>query len=122
MKTLKALLIAGMWGAWLLLSSSPANALPSFARQTGMSCAACHTVYPELTTYGRTFKLNGYTTTNTDELKDGSDETGYRLQINNTPPIAAMLQISDTFVKTPYNTSADQGTDQNGYSEFPTQF
>ncbi len=99
-----------------------AQALPSFARQTGMSCAACHTVYPELTTYGRTFKLNGYTTTNTDELKDGTDEAGYRLEINNVPPLAAMIQISDTWVSKPVTGSgADQGNDGNGNLEFPNQ-
>ena len=26
--------------------SSPGRAVPSFARQTGMACAACHTVFP----------------------------------------------------------------------------
>lgn len=99
-----------------------AQALPSFARQTGMSCSACHTVYPELTTYGRTFKLNGYTTTNTDELKDGTDETGYRLEVNNTPPIAAMLQVSDTWVSKPVTgNGVDQGNDGNGNLEFPNQ-
>jgi len=40
---------------------SEAAALPAFARQTGMSCAMCHTVFPQLTPYGRRFKLNGYT-------------------------------------------------------------
>ena len=38
-----------------------ALALPSFARQTGQQCAACHNGFPELTPYGRLFKLNGYT-------------------------------------------------------------
>src|SRR5882757_8469072 len=39
-----------------------ALALPSFARQTGMACAQCHThsYGPQLTAYGRQFKLNGY--------------------------------------------------------------
>jgi hypothetical protein len=41
----------------------PANALPSYARQTGQQCAACHNGFPELTPYGRLFKLNGYTFT-----------------------------------------------------------
>jgi hypothetical protein len=41
---------------------SPADALPSFARQTGQPCGTCHTDYPGLTPYGRLFKLNGYTT------------------------------------------------------------
>jgi hypothetical protein len=40
-----------------------ACAVPSFARQTGMPCAQCHTLSfgPALTAYGRQFKLNGYT-------------------------------------------------------------
>ena len=41
---------------------SPADALPSFARQTGQPCGTCHTDFPGLTPYGRLFKLNGYTT------------------------------------------------------------
>jgi hypothetical protein len=38
-----------------------AEALPSYARQTGQQCVACHNGFPELTPYGRQFKLNGYT-------------------------------------------------------------
>ena len=41
--------------------SQPAQALPSFARQTGQPCGTCHTDFPGLTPYGRLFKLNGYT-------------------------------------------------------------
>jgi hypothetical protein len=38
-------------------------ALPLFARQTGQNCLACHAggQFPELTPYGRMFKLTGYT-------------------------------------------------------------
>jgi hypothetical protein len=39
----------------------PAEALPSFARQTGQPCGTCHTDFPFLTPYGRRFKLLGYT-------------------------------------------------------------
>jgi len=46
--------------AWVGLST-PAEAVPVFARQTGQNCQACHTSPPELTAYGREFKLNGYT-------------------------------------------------------------
>jgi len=38
-----------------------ASALPSFTRQTGQPCGACHTGFPQLTAYGREFKLRGYT-------------------------------------------------------------
>ena len=44
-----------------LVLTSSALALPSFARQTGQECAACHIGFPELTPYGRYFKLSGYT-------------------------------------------------------------
>ena len=42
--------------------TSPAKALPSFARQTGQPCGTCHTNFPGLTPFGRRFKLLGYTT------------------------------------------------------------
>jgi hypothetical protein len=58
-----------------------ANAVPSFARQTGMSCTACHTEFPILTDFGRQFKLSGYT------LGTGQTEL---------PPVAFMLQPSFT--------------------------
>jgi hypothetical protein len=55
-----ALLLA-LAGFGLLATSLPAAAVPSFARQTGQPCAACHTAFPELTPFGRRFKLGGYT-------------------------------------------------------------
>ena len=48
-----------------LLSLWPAasQAIPLFNRQTGQNCVACHAggQFPELTPYGRLFKLTGYT-------------------------------------------------------------
>lgn len=46
-----------------LFAANNASALPIFARQTSQNCAACHTggQFPELTPYGRLFKLTGYT-------------------------------------------------------------
>jgi len=45
------------------VSLNYAQALPLFSRQTGQSCVACHAggQYPELTPFGRHFKLTGYT-------------------------------------------------------------
>lgn len=62
-------LAAGVVGACALvplllaLSAQQAQALPAFARQTGQNCVACHAggQFPELTPYGRLFKLTGYT-------------------------------------------------------------
>lgn len=45
----------------LLLTSTPAAAIPAFARQMGVECTACHTAYPQLNAFGREFKLTGYT-------------------------------------------------------------
>lgn len=44
-------------------ATGSAHALPIFARQTGQNCVACHAggQFPELTPYGRMFKLTGYT-------------------------------------------------------------
>lgn len=44
-----------------LLQGGNAHAIPAFARQTGQECIACHVSFPELTPYGRYFKLTGYT-------------------------------------------------------------
>ena len=69
------------------LAPLTAQALPSFARQTGQSCVACHAggQFPELTPYGRMFKLTGYT-----------------LGERSTVPLSAMLVASVT--KTAKNT------------------
>jgi hypothetical protein len=49
---------------WLLaLMPGLVQAIPAFNRQTGQNCVACHAggQFPELTPYGRLFKLTGYT-------------------------------------------------------------
>jgi hypothetical protein len=40
--------------------SSPARAIPAFARKYGTSCLTCHTVYPKLNPFGEAFRRNGY--------------------------------------------------------------
>jgi len=64
MRRPKMLLWCGL-AALLLLSSTAAQAIPAFARQTGSACADCHagSYGPILTPYGMRFKLNGYTDT-----------------------------------------------------------
>ena len=51
---------AAVAGAVMFLPTAPAHAVPSFARQTGLQCNACHTAYPRLNAFGRDFKLNSY--------------------------------------------------------------
>ena len=80
----------------LLLLAAPANyAIPSFARQTGLSCNYCHYTYPELNSFGRMFKLNGYTTSNSPMLEAVSpDSDRTELSIMNSLPISAMVMTS----------------------------
>ena len=82
---LRALGLAAAVALGLAGFSTPAKAVPSFARQTGQPCATCHTNFPELTPYGRRFKLGGYTATGGTEPWEA-------------PPIAAM--VLPTFTKT----------------------
>jgi len=59
-RTLRVTLIAAITTTAAVILQQPANAVPSYARQTGQQCAACHNGFPELTPYGRLFKLNGF--------------------------------------------------------------
>ena len=76
--------------AMLTLTASRAYATSGFARQTGLSCEACHTVFPELTPFGRKFKLNGYVFTNTKQLAPA------QLALSEFPPFSIQLQASHT--------------------------
>jgi hypothetical protein len=60
LRAIVKLLTIGLLG---FLVAQSAQAVPSFAAQTGQSCVACHAggQFPELTPYGRMFKLTGYT-------------------------------------------------------------
>jgi hypothetical protein len=64
MRRLAKLLLAPLMSlAFLGLASGEAQALPAFAAQTGQPCQSCHVggLGPQLTPYGRNFKLDGYT-------------------------------------------------------------
>jgi hypothetical protein len=73
----------------------PARALPAFARQTDQPCATCHTIFPELTPFGRRFKIGGYT------LRSG-DWKG--------PPLAAMYVTGFTHTNSPQDAPPRSGT------------
>ena len=86
-----------------------AQALPSFARQTGQQCAACHNGFPELTPYGRLFKLNGYT------FGGGTSDL---------PPLAAMTVESFTHTQAPQlpGAATHYGPNNNFAAEFGSIF
>lgn len=47
----------------LLITAQQAHAVPSYASQTGQPCSSCHvgSFGPQLTPFGRAFKMSGYT-------------------------------------------------------------
>lgn len=47
--------------AMIVIWPTTATAIPLYARQTSQPCASCHVGFPELTPFGRTFKLGAYT-------------------------------------------------------------
>jgi hypothetical protein len=95
-------LLATLVAGWF---APPASALPLFARQTGQNCVACHAggQFPELTPYGRMFKMTGYT-------------IGQR-----TIPLSAMAVLSNSRVRDT-SKSDDPGADfqKNGQTIFAT--
>ncbi len=96
-----------------LLSLCPdAQAVPSFSRQTGLKCNVCHSNPPELTAFGRKFKLEGYTLT---DKKADTTIDDKNLKIDRYFPISAMLLLSDTATD-----KAVPGT-QNSNAGFPQQ-
>jgi hypothetical protein len=79
----------------LILFSNVAllRSVPSYARQLGISCSICHYSFPELTPFGRQFKLSGYTMTGmpTIEAKTDSNKV-VRLNLLSFLPLSAMVQ------------------------------
>ena len=106
----------------LCLAAQNARAVPSFARQTGMACAACHTVFPELTPFGREFKMNGYVMDNIKQITGIDTANRSTLSLNSIPPLSVMVQISYTHTGTALPDSAATGAlAKDGDVLFPQQ-
>ena len=106
--------ICGITIALLMIFPKESMAIPSFARQTNLPCSSCHTIFPELNTFGRFFKLNGYTLmgVKTIEVKDSTD-TNEDVDFNllKIPPVSLMIQAAYT-----YKTKEQPGTQNNNVS------
>ena len=111
--------------AAVLVGAAPAAlAVPSFARQTGMACEACHTVFPELTHFGRVFKANGYILSNVKQVQDVSGKREELLSLGQNVPLSIMAQVSYSEMKTgvpDLSNAGAPGVAQNGTAGFPQQ-
>lgn len=85
------------------------QALPSFARQTGQKCEACHVSgsWPQLTPWGRYFKLTGYTAG-----KRLIDKEGV-----NYVPVGVLGQVGLTWAQQPNDANGQNVIPQNGRPE-----
>lgn len=89
--------------------------VPSFTRQTGLPCSACHYQFPQLTPFGRLFKLNGYSLIGLKPIVEPNAKKGAPLSLLPIPPLSAMLMTSETHL------TARRPGAQNDATEFPQQ-
>ncbi len=87
-----------------VFAARPADALPSYAAQTGQPCTGCHVggFGPQLTPFGRAFKIGGYT-------QSGGE--GWRGQL----PVSAMAfgSFTHTDSNQPSNSAPGYGNNNN---------
>ena len=97
------------------LNPPKVQAVPSYARQTGLPCSGCHYTPPELNPAGRRFKLLGYVDRDKDTkvVKDDSGKKHAALDLLASLPLSAMFETSFTSANTP-----QPGT-RNGTFELP---
>ena len=97
----------------VVLAGPCAYAVPSYSRQTGLSCASCHYAPPELNAFGRKFKLEGYTFATKPEVSEDQKDHNSGLRLLEAFPLSVLFDTSFTSTKSP------QPTTQNGNFEFP---
>ena len=101
--------------AYVAAYTTAHKAIPSYARQTGLACSACHYQFLTLTPFGRKFKLNGYTLTNLLPLVEKDSTNGGRLSLSPFSMFSAMVTAGVTHTK-----DALPDT-QNGAAAFPQE-
>ena len=97
----------------LIVFKPEAHAVPSYSRQTGLPCATCHFAPPELTAFGRNFKLDGYVFTTKPEVTDEKKDHNAALHLLEVFPLSIVFDTSFTATKSP------QPATQNGNFQFP---
>jgi hypothetical protein len=101
----------------VVILSSQNYAIPSFSRQTNLACSACHYSYPTLNSFGRLFKLNGYTMVNSPTIEaTNEDSSRTTLQLLSNLPISAMFLANVTSISKKIATGGD-----NTFIQAPSQ-
>jgi len=86
-----------------LFAPKSAEAVPSFARQIGQPCFACHYQHiPKLNAFGRDFKLGGFTQTSQDLISDEGMSIA-----SGTAPVAFIMKYRYAMQTTGYCAAND---------------
>src|SRR5512143_3739398 len=104
-----------------LLSFASAFAVPSFSRQIGQPCSACHTHFPELNSFGRQFKLGGYTLTTEPTIDEKDSKNREVLSLPSVPFLSGMVLVSATQLSKSVPAADGATSTQNGSVLFPDQ-
>ena len=102
-----------------------AEALPSFARQTGQPCGTCHTDFAGLTPYGRRFKIGGYTYGGGEyrtALFPSSDDSTDSKEKKWVPPISMMAIVGFTNTQAPQPPPTARTSTNNNIVVSPVSF
>src|SRR5947209_9694446 len=111
--SLKILVPLAVCALLLVMFKPEARAVPSYSRQTGLACVTCHYAPPELTPFGRKFKLDGYVFTTKPQVTDDKKEHNAALKLLEAFPLSVVFDTSYTATKSP------QPGSQNGNFQFP---
>src|SRR6202171_4418209 len=91
------------------LFSPVADAVPAFARKTGLSCSACHEVWPRLNDFGQLFRDRGYRLERDRDAPVEQDPSYWPITMR---PTAGYQWLRNTLVPTGDGTTTT--TTQNG--------
>lgn len=102
-----------------LVISTPSQAVPAFARQTGKACATCHFQhFPALNDYGRDFKANGYTAIGKQGTIKGSKDN----ELSIPDVLNASLFLKVRYQKSNGSDAAGDPTTASGQWQAPDEF
>jgi hypothetical protein len=111
--------------AFTALLAGTASAVPTFARQTGLSCSQCHTIFPELTPFGRQFKAGGYTFTTTKQITESvgpEDSPRPVVELPANVPLGVQTVIGYTHTDRAQQVAPNGPPAKNDDIAFPQQF
>lgn len=84
-----------------LVTFRGSRAVPSFARQTNLPCTSCHSVFPELNSFGRMFKMHGYTLSSDESIQAKDKKGRTSLDLPKASPVSGMIMSSFSHLSSP---------------------